>query len=179
MLSDSHTDLCLKVLDLHFLSWFFLCSALCFSCWTVDISQTASYEITLAERSVCLYVFPSVRLSLNILMIGSLVFSDIVHDDSWQWRLVTDGARFLKKKLAAQIWAKWTKIRPKTAISFIIFREFSMFYQFFLLPLVKRWTIITNKHGIYALPHELRNYWKLRISGDQGISVKYVNFIEW
>ena len=29
-----------------------------------------------------------------------------------------------------------------------------MFYQFFLSPQVKRWVIITYKHGIYELPHE-------------------------
>ena len=157
MLSDSHTDLCLKVLDLHFLSWFFLCSALCFSCWTLDISRAASHEITLAERSVCLYVSPSVRPSLSFLMIGSLVF--FWYCAWWQLTMISSDWRsqIFEKKLAAQIWAKWTKIRPKTAISFIIFWDFSTFYQFFLLPLVKRWTIITNKHGIYALPHELRN----------------------
>ena len=39
-----------------------------------------------------------------------------------------------------------------------------MFYQFFLSPQVKRWAIITYKHGIYELPHELPNdlrLWKL------------------
>ena len=30
-----------------------------------------------------------------------------------------------------------------------------MFYQIFLSPQVKRWAIITYKHGIYELPHEL------------------------
>ena len=42
-------------------------------------------------------VGPSVHPSLNFLKIESLVFSDIVHDDSWPWYLVTDGARFSKK----------------------------------------------------------------------------------
>ena len=32
-----------------------------------------------------------------------------------------------------------------------------MFYQFFLLPQGKQWAIITYKHGIYELPHELPN----------------------
>ena len=32
-----------------------------------------------------------------------------------------------------------------------------MFYQIFLSPQVKRWVIITYKHGIYELPHELPN----------------------
>ena len=43
--------------------------------WTLDVDQTASYIITLVRLSVC--------PSLNLLKIGSLVFSDIVHDDSW------------------------------------------------------------------------------------------------
>ena len=45
-------------------------------CWTLDVSRTASYEITLIRPSVR----PSVRPSLNFLKIGSLVFSDIAHD---------------------------------------------------------------------------------------------------
>ena len=40
----------------------------------------------------------SVRPSLSFLKIGSLVLSDIVHDDILPLYLVTDEARFLKKK---------------------------------------------------------------------------------
>ena len=43
--------------------------------WTLDVNSTASSEITLVR--------PSVTSFLKIL---SLVFSDIVHDDSWSWR---------------------------------------------------------------------------------------------
>ena len=50
-----------------------------------------------------------------------------------------------------------------SAISFIIFWEYSMFYQIFLSPQMKRWTIITYKHGIYELPHELPNNLRLTI----------------
>ena len=46
--------------------------------WTLDVSQTVFYEITLVRLSVCL----SVRPSLHFLKIGALVFSDILHDDS-------------------------------------------------------------------------------------------------
>ena len=42
-----------------------------------------------------------------------------------------------------------------------------MFYQIFLSPQVKRWPIITYKHGIYELPQQLPNNLKLRISGNQ------------
>ena len=78
-----------------------------------DVRRTASYEITLVRLSF--------RPSLSFLKIGSLVFSEIVHDESWPRFLVTDGARFLKKKtLAAQICAKWAKIGPKKSF-FAIF----------------------------------------------------------
>ena len=46
--------------------------------WTLDVSRTVSYEITLIGLSVRL----SVPASRNFLKIGSLVFSDIIHDDS-------------------------------------------------------------------------------------------------
>ena len=36
----------------------------------------------------------------------------------------------------------------------------------FSFPQVKRWAIITYKHGIYELPHEQPNDLKLRILGN-------------
>ena len=53
---------------------------------------------SLVRLSVCLFVCPSVHLSLTFLKLGPLVFSDIVHDDNWPWYVKTDEARFLKKK---------------------------------------------------------------------------------
>ena len=44
----------------------------------LDVSRAESYEITPVRLSVRLFV----RLSLSFLKIRSLVFSDIVHDDS-------------------------------------------------------------------------------------------------
>ena len=44
-------------------------------------------------------------------------FSDIMHDDSWTWYLVTDEARFLKKKLATRIRAQWPEIKRKIRFS--------------------------------------------------------------
>ena len=79
--------------------------------WMLDVSRTASFdEITLVSS-----VHPSVCLSLSFLKIGSLDFSDILHDDSWPWYLlVTDKVVFLKKKKngspnlgqMGQIWAQ-------------------------------------------------------------------------
>ena len=51
-------------------------------------------------------------------------------------------------------------------IIFIIFWDFLMFYQVFLSLQVKRWMIISYKHGIYELPHELPNDLTLRILGN-------------
>ena len=49
-------------------------------------------------KSLSFVCLSSVHPSLTFLKIGSLVFSDIVHYDSWSWYLVTAEARFLKKK---------------------------------------------------------------------------------
>ena len=40
-----------------------------------------------------------------------------------------------------------------------------MFYQIFLSPQVKQSAIITYKHDVYELPHELPNDLRLRILG--------------
>ena len=45
-----------------------------------------------------------------------------------------------------------------------------MFYQTLLSPQVKRCAIITYKHGIYELPHELPNNLRLRTLGNKEIS---------
>ena len=42
----------------------------------------------------------------------------------------------------------------------------------FLSPQVKRWVIITSKHVIYKLPHELPNNLRLRVFGTYEISGK-------
>ena len=53
-----------------------------------------------------------------------------------------------------------------------------MFYQIFFSSQVKRRVIISCKHGIYELPHELVNDLRLRILGNYKISGKYLNFIK-
>ena len=50
-----------------------------------------------------------------------------------------------------------------------------MRYQIFLSPQVKRWAIVTSKHGIYELPNKLR----LSILGNKEILGKCLNPIEW
>ena len=53
-----------------------------------------------------------------------------------------------------------------------------MFYQIFLPRQLKPYGIITYKHGIYELPHELRNELRLSILGNWEISGNGLNFIE-
>ena len=53
-----------------------------------------------------------------------------------------------------------------------------MFHPILLSPQAKRWVIITYKHGIYELPHELPNDLRLRISENSEISGKCLKFIE-
>ena len=61
----------------------------------------------------------------------------------------------------------------------IIFWDFLMFNQIFFLPQVKQCAIITCKHSIYELHHKLPNNLKHRILGNEEISGKPQNFIEW
>ena len=44
-----------------------------------------------------------------------------------------------------------------------------MFYQIVLSPQVKRYAIITYKHGMYALPNELPSNLRFRTLGNYGI----------
>ena len=60
----------------------------------------------------------------------------------------------------------------------MIFWDFLMFYQFFLSPQVKRSVIISNKHGVHELPHELPDNLKLRISGNKENLGKSQNLLE-
>ena len=53
-----------------------------------------------------------------------------------------------------------------------------MLYQIFLSPQVKRCAIITYKHSIYELPHELPNDIRVRMLGNEEILGKPENFIE-
>ena len=54
-----------------------------------------------------------------------------------------------------------------------------MFYQVFLLPQVRRCEIISYKHGVYELPHELPNELirKLGISQKSGKSQNFIELI--
>ena len=55
--------------------------------------------------------------------------------------------------------------RYLATISFVIFWDFSMFYQIFFSSQMKRCANITYKHCFYELPHELPKDLRLRILG--------------
>ena len=48
----------------------------------------------------------------------------------------------------------------------IILWDFLMFYQIFLSPQVKQSAIVSNKQGVYELPHEFPNDLRLRLIGN-------------
>ena len=48
----------------------------------------------------------------------------------------------------------------------VTFWDFLIIYQIFFSPHVKQSTIISNKHGMYQLPHELPNDLRLRVLGN-------------
>ena len=60
----------------------------------------------------------------------------------------------------------------------IILWDGLMFYQIFLQPQVKRSAIISNKQGVYELPHELPNDLRLRILGNKEKSGESANLLE-
>ena len=60
----------------------------------------------------------------------------------------------------------------------IIFWDFLMLYQIFFSQQVKQSVIISDKHGIYELPHDLPHDLRLRILGKWEGSRKYQNFRE-
>ena len=53
-----------------------------------------------------------------------------------------------------------------------------MFHQIFFSPQVKRYPIITDKHVIYDLRHELPNELTLRVLGNYKKSRNCLNLIE-
>ena len=48
-----------------------------------------------------------------------------------------------------------------------------MFYQIFLSPQVKQCGIISYKHGIYELPHELPNEDLTKLEDIESLAVRY------
>ena len=60
----------------------------------------------------------------------------------------------------------------------IIFLDFLMNDQIFVSPQVKRTVNISNKHGMYGLPHIFPNDLRPKILGNQDIPGISQNFLE-
>ena len=76
--------------------------------------------------------------------------------DAWQDSEYSSGSKYGRVLNMSGLHKVLNKTHYYT-ISFIMFWDFSMFYQIFLSPQVKRCAIITYKHGIFKLPHEFYN----------------------
>ena len=61
----------------------------------------------------------------------------------------------------------------------IILWDFLMFYQIFVSPQVKQSAIVSNKQGVYELPHELPNDLRLWLIGNTKKSGKSRKSLEW
>ena len=72
-------------------NWFSRFWGLFFELVLYYILASSSFFLASVCLSLCLPVS-------KFLKIWSLVFPDILHDDSWPWHLLTDEARFLEKK---------------------------------------------------------------------------------
>ena len=74
-----------------------------------------------------------------------------------------DALKKPSKKKQTRLKKEIVEVLKQATISCKIFWDFSIFYQIFLSAQVKRWTIISYKYGIYELPNELPNNFRLRI----------------
>ena len=101
--------------------------------------------------------------------------------ESWKIIIVTT-TEF--NKLSSELFnpkLKNMKLATNTRLAttmYIIFWDFLVLYQIFFSPQVKQSVIINNKHGIYELPQELPNNFRLRIPGNYERSGKSQSIIE-
>ena len=102
------------------------------------------------------FFFPSFHVSFNLMSRDI----DIISAD----RSISDDLAIFVMSKDFLNW-KW-RVLWHHSLCRNIFWGFSMFYQIFLSAQVKRWAIITYKHGIYELPLELPNDLRLRKLGN-------------
>ena len=128
------------------------------------------YLVNVRRKRFCA-VITAVTWKLSFKKASVTIFTKLIRENLWR-------NNFLKKLQAAFIVLriKWKFFRKAilrglsktlfsvyTTVIFIIFWDFLIFYQIFLSPHVKRSAIITNKYGVYKLPHKLPNSLRLRI----------------
>ena len=99
--------------------------------WMLDVSQTASNEITLICLSVCLAIGLSIHLSITKFSQDWIISFFWYLHDSWPWYLVIGEVRFFNKTLAVWILTKWVKIWLETRFYVI----FSSLVRYFSLKL--------------------------------------------
>ena len=117
------------------------------------------FAIWLSNLSLLSIVTPKSLSSLLSQILSLSIFTE--HFQVFHYRQKVSCHQQNYKWLFKRSFKKILKSRGPTII-FIIFWDFLTFYQIFLLPQV-RYAIITYKHGIYELLHELPNDLRLRI----------------
>ena len=126
-----------------------------------------------------IYVFISLSVYSSLCVLCVLVCVCDLKSD-YQKKQCHHQSQSFKTVVKTQQGGNGTTLQWVTKSTFIslIFRDFQVFYQIFLSLQVKPCAIITYKHAIYELPHQMPNYLRLRIFGNQKISAKCLNFIE-
>ena len=125
---------------------------------------------SLKSNSIILRIeLPKRRVNLNYTLSNRYNGADLMFLSLLIKLYIVTSSIFLKN--CKHVWLTLKSRSPRLmitayTISFIIFWDFSMFYQIFLTPQVKGWAIITYKHGIYELPHNLPNDLRLRKLGN-------------
>ena len=125
------------------------------------------------------WCFQGIFISFNSIggMSENLLFVELIQHETCSAILLSSLQNISVFLYSNNVWFN-QKIWISTII-LMIFWDFLMFYQILFSPQVKRCVIITYKHGIYEVPHELPNNLRLRILGNEEISGKPQNPIEW
>ena len=89
--------------------------------WTLDVSRTASHKIN--------FIRLAAHPSLSFLMIWSLVFPDIVHDESWP------KADFSKQKFCSRVGPE-TRFLPVSQVWFITLPWNCMQWQLAIMSII-------------------------------------------
>ena len=139
---------------MHIFYSYFRCTDVLFLGCTLSVAIRASWEtkkeenLSYEKNFIGEFMWGKSLFWLHALLSFSFIVSFFIHSFPLpKWRTC---------------WMATLKIHNIATINCIIFWDFFMFYQTFLSPQVKRCAIITYKHGVYELPHELPNDLRLR-----------------
>ena len=135
------------LLETHIIRWMFSCKR-----WT----STKFVRLELTVKTLALSKHEEIILKF-MCQTKEKCDSLVLSRSSFEW--YEDAMRTTSTSYSNFFESNVLKITWSTII-FIIFRDFLMFYQFFLFffsPQVKRCTIITYRDGIYELSNNLRH----------------------